>query len=78
MCQDLEADVRDTKILIYNIANSYRKGKTDIYYSIKAKESEDILTVQGRSKLDGQNTTPICSTTPLKGMKRKRTSYKGQ
>ena len=42
---DLEADVRDTKQLIYNIANSYRKGKTEIHYSIKAKESEDILTV---------------------------------
>ena len=25
VCQDLEADVRDTKKLIYNIVNSYRK-----------------------------------------------------
>ena len=32
------------KQLIYNIANSYRKGKTEIPCSIKAKESEDILT----------------------------------
>ena len=49
VCQDLEADVRDTKQLIYmyNIANSYRKGKTERPYSIKAKESEDILTGQG-------------------------------
>ena len=35
---------RDEK-LIYSIANSYRKGKTQRPYSIKAKESEDILTV---------------------------------
>ena len=50
VCQDLEADVRDTKKWIYNIANSYRKGKTERPYSIKAKESEDILTVQGEIK----------------------------
>ena len=50
VCQDLEADVRDTKEWIYNIANSYRKGKTERPYSIKAKESEDILTVQGEIK----------------------------
>ena len=48
--QDLEADVRDRKKLIYNIANSYQKGKTERPYSIKAKESEDILTVQGEIK----------------------------
>ena len=29
VCQDLEADVRDTKTLIYSIANSYRNGKTE-------------------------------------------------
>ena len=50
VCQDLEADVRDTKKLIYNIANSYRKGKTERPYSIKGKKSEDILTVQGEIK----------------------------
>ena len=49
-CQDLEEDVRDTKKLIYNIANSYRKGKTARPYSIKAKESDDILTVPGEIK----------------------------
>ena len=48
VCQDLEADVRDTKKLIYVIANSYRKWKTERPYRIKAKESGDILTVQGR------------------------------
>ena len=37
VCQDLEA-------------NSYRKEKTEIPYSIKANESEDILTVQGEIK----------------------------
>ena len=47
MCQDLAADIRDTKNLIYNIANSYRNGKTERLYSIKAKESDDILTFQG-------------------------------
>ena len=50
VCQDLEADVRDTKTLIYNIANSFRKGKTERPYRINAKESEDILTVQGEIK----------------------------
>ena len=50
LCQDIEADVRDPKKLIYNIANSYRKGKTETWYSIKGKESEDILTVQGEIK----------------------------
>ena len=47
VCQYLDADVRDTKKLIYNTANSYRKGTTEIPYSIEAKESEDIRTVQG-------------------------------
>ena len=28
-CQDLEADVRDTTQLVYNIANSNQKGKTE-------------------------------------------------
>ena len=42
LCQDLEADVRDTKTMIYNIANSHRKGKTEI--------PEDIPTVQGDIK----------------------------
>ena len=42
---------RDTKILIYNIANSYRKGKKERPYSIKAKESDDIPTVQGEKAI---------------------------
>ena len=42
----IEEDVRDTnKWILYNIANSYRKGKTERPYSKTATESEDILTV---------------------------------
>ena len=41
VCQDLEADVRDTKKLIYSIGISYRKGKPERPYNIKPKESED-------------------------------------
>ena len=47
---NLEADVTDTKKLIYSIANSYRNGKTERPYSIKAKECDDLITVPGEIK----------------------------
>ena len=50
VCQDLEEDVIDTKTWIYKIANAYIKGKNREIYSIKAKESEDILTAPGEIK----------------------------
>ena len=50
VCQVLDADVRFTKQLMYNISNSYRKGKTERPYSIKAKESDDTPIVQGEIK----------------------------
>ena len=38
------------KKIIYKIANSYGKGKTEIRYSTETKGSDDIVAVQGEIK----------------------------
>ena len=44
LCEDLELDVNGTKKLIYQLANSYRKGHTQKPFNIKAQGSDTVLT----------------------------------
>ena len=44
LCEDLEFDVNGTKKLIYQLANSYRKGHKQKPFNIKAEGSDEVLT----------------------------------
>ena len=44
LCEDLELDVNGTKKLIYQPANSYRKGDKQKPFNIKAQGNDKVLT----------------------------------
>ena len=44
LCEEMERDVIGTKKLIYQLAKSYRKGQQQRPFTIKMKDSDDIIT----------------------------------
>ena len=44
LCEETEKDVIGTKKLIYQLATSYRKGQQQRPFSVKMKDSDEIIT----------------------------------